>query len=453
MYNLSTIFFLFLKNNYISILNKESFIDFEKTYLFEELLHQIQNYCIFLEDNKDNFVVVDGKTSFKSYALIIACFIINVDFTIFLDLDISEKSRRLEAIKKENIKIFDSEKIKIKLTKKFDVKDFISTLEINAKALSKKSKLLMFSSGSTGVPKIISIDKFKFLESYKFTLKNQSRRILLLLLIDHIGGLNTLLSTFFCFDTLVIPKSKESKDIVSILKKSESQILPGSPTFLNMLLTNSDFNQRFLDKLRVITYGTEKMPNFIIDKIRVNFPKIKLIQTFGTTETGIVQMKISKKHDTIKFAKPEEFKILNNILYLKSNFEATYLNSDNSDTFQDGWFNTGDIVEKNKDGSIKIIGRVKDVINVGGNKVTPQEIENIVGNLNGIEDVLCYPIPNPITNQCVGLKIKANANSDPLKLKKLIKKEFLNFEKFKRPVLIEFVDKILYSQRGKKVRS
>tara|TARA_B100001093_G_scaffold516021_1_gene593787 strand:- start:598 stop:1713 length:1116 start_codon:yes stop_codon:yes gene_type:complete len=370
-----------------------------------------------------------------------------------LDLENKEKERRLKALNFPVIKIVDVEKIEIKYSRDFQIEKFIIMLKKYSEFNNIKSKLLIFSSGSTGIPKIIAIDKYKLLESYVFTIKNKSRRILLLLLTDHIGGLNTILSTFFSFDTLVLPRSKENIDIVEILKSSRSQILPGSPTFLNMLLTIDKFNQKYLNDLRIITYGTEKMPHFVLDNLKRKFPKVKLIQTFGTSETGIVQMRIAKNNDSIKFSNPKEFKIVNNVLYLKSSLDATYLNSENKNSFHDGWFNTGDLVKLNEDGSINITGRVKHIINVGGKKVTPQEIENIVGKLENIEDVLCYPIPNPITNQCVALKVKAKPNGEYIKLKKSIKAEFLNYEKYKRPVLIEFVDKIPYSQRGKKIRN
>ena len=432
-------------------LDKAAFINHQENYVFQDLIYLIFEYLKIIQNYSDQILGIEGKTSFNSYAFIIACFILNKDFTILLDLDKEEKERRIRSITDIKIFLIDPKNIHINNNKNSDLEFLIDNLKIYLNKDKKESSLYMFSSGSTGIPKVIRINQNKFLDNYTFSYKNKTRKVLLLLLIDHIGGLNTILSTFTSFDTLVLPKSKDCNDIVDILKISKAEILPGSPTFLNILLNHNDFNHSCLNNLKIITYGTEKMPDFIINRLKENFPKIKLIQTFGTTETGIIQMKMSKNHDSIKFANRDEFKIIDNILFLRSNLDATYLNAKNS-SFNDGWFNTGDLVKLNKDGSITIIGRIKDVINVGGQKVTPQEIENIVGNIEGIEDVLCYPIPNPITNQAVGVKIKIKNESDFNKLKKLIRKEFIIYEKFKRPVLIEKVENISYSQRGKKIR-
>ncbi len=436
------------KNN---LKGKVAFINHNKNYLYTDLLYLIFEYCEFIENHNYKIIGIEGKLSFNSYAFIISCFILKKDFTIFLDLDYEEKERRLKSIKDFEISPINPESIQTKLNKNLDLELLIHNLKNYLKKDKNESSLYMFSSGSTGAPKVIRINQNKFLDNYAFSFKNKTRKILLLLLIDHIGGLNTLLSTFASFDTLILPKSKDCDDILEILEKSDAEILPGSPTFLNLLLNHHNFNHAYLKNLRVITYGTEKMPDFILNKLKVNFPKIKLIQTFGTTETGIIPMKLSKNHDSIKFANENEFKIKDNVLFLRSNLDATYLNSKNN-SFEDGWFNTGDLVKLNEDGSIKIIGRIKDIINVGGQKVTPQEIENIIGKIEGIDDVLCYPIPNPITNQAVGIKIKIKKSSDFKNLKKLIKQEFSVHEKFKRPVLIEKVENISYSPRGKKIR-
>ena len=65
-----------------------------------------------------------------------------------------------------------------------------------------------------------------------------------------------------------------------------------------------------------------------------------------------------------------------------------YLNAPNPFT-KDGWFKTGDeVIEKN--GYIKILGRKSEIINVGGEKVYPQEIENVIIEDEQISDVIVY---------------------------------------------------------------
>jgi acyl-coenzyme A synthetase/AMP-(fatty) acid ligase len=67
----------------------------------------------------------------------------------------------------------------------------------------------------------------------------------------------------------------------------------------------------------------------------------------------------------------------------------------------DGWFKTGDLVEELEDGYLKIIGRSKEVINVGGQKVLPAEVESVILSMKEIDDCMVYSESNVITGQTV----------------------------------------------------
>jgi len=78
----------------------------------------------------------------------------------------------------------------------------------------------------------------------------------------------------------------------------------------------------------------------------------------------------------------QEFLAERRALWLKSKTQIMgYLNAPMDSFTEDGWFKTGDLVEVTDDGYIKIIGRSKEVINVGGEKVLPAEVESIIPNL------------------------------------------------------------------------
>ena len=85
-----------------------------------------------------------------------------------------------------------------------------------------------------------------------------------------------------------------------------------------------------------------------------------------------------------------------------------YLNASMEDFTEDGWFKTGDLVEVNEDGFIKIIGRSKEMINVGGEKVVPNELESLILNVDYIEDCLVYGERNLITGQTVVVEVVLN---------------------------------------------
>ena len=144
----------------------------------------------------------------------------------------------------------------------------------------------------------------------------------------------------------------------------------------------SKANEKYdLSSLRMITYGTETMPESLLNRLKVAFPRVKFLQTFGTSETGIANTSSKSSNSTfMKIDDPElEYKIVDNELWLKSKTQVMgYLNSSMDSFTEDGWFKTGDLVEATEDGYIKIIGRNKEVINVGGEKVLPNEVESVI---------------------------------------------------------------------------
>jgi acyl-CoA synthetase (AMP-forming)/AMP-acid ligase II len=130
-----------------------------------------------------------------------------------------------------------------------------------------------------------------------------------------------------------------------------------------------------------------------------------------------------------------------------------YLNADNVKFTDDGWFKTGDMVEQHEDGYLRIIGRNSDMINVGGLKVLPDEVETLLLEHPLIDDCMVCSEPNPITGQIVAAQIVTKSDITVRELKK----EIYSFCKdkldtYKIPVRIKIVEKLNYSSRFKKIR-
>ena len=185
------------------------------------------------------------------------------------------------------------------------------------------------------------------------------------------------------------------------------------------------------------------------------FPEIKFLQTFGTSETGIVQTKsLSSSSTLLTINDPDvEWKIVAQELWVKSNTQISgYLNT-NERAIDEGWFKTGDLVENGSDGYFKIIGRKKEIMNVGGEKVMPGEIEDYIMAIDQVIDCTAFSVPNGITGQAVGVRIVAAKNSDLKILKKYIRQFcMVGMERFKVPAKITFSSSLKYTDRFKKKR-
>ena len=320
---------------------------------------------------------------------------------------------------------------------------------------SEQSGLVLFSSGSTGEPKAMIHNLDVLLGTY-VDKRPKSLSIMVFLMFDHIGGLNTLLNSLSMGAKIVIPAKREPEHVAMLIEREKVNLLPASPTFLNMMLIANVHQHYNLKSLRMVTYGTEAMPESLLLRLKATLPRVKLLQTFGTSETGIAQTSSrSSSSLEIKFDDPnQEYKIVNNELWLRSKTQIMgYLNHDMSSFSEDGWFQTGDLVEQSEDGYLKIIGRAKEVINVGGEKVLPSEVESVLLGIDGIEDCVVYAAANAITGQTVVANVTPSASTDLKELKKQIRKCCrAQLDIYKVPTKINFNTDTGVSERFKKVR-
>ena len=269
-----------------------------------------------------------------------------------------------------------------------------------------KSGLILFSSGSTGKPKAMIHDLSNLIDTYQG--KRAKRFVFLIfLMFDHIGGLNTLFNCLAMNVTMVFPDSREPEHVAHLVERFGVNVLPASPTFLNLILISEANLHHDMSSLRMITYGTEPMPESLLVKLKEAFPSVKFLQTFGTSETGIsTTSSYSSTSTFLKIDDPNtEYKVIDGELWLRSKTQIMgYLNSSMERFTDDGWFRTGDMVEE-KDGYIKIVGRNTEMINVGGEKVLPSEVESVLFQMPDVEDCTVYGESNPITGQMVVAKV------------------------------------------------
>lgn len=312
--------------------------------------------------------------------------------------------------------------------------------------------LILFSSGSTGENKAALHDFVPLLG--KFKLPRHSKRILTFLLFDHIGGINTLLYTLSNAGCVVTVQERSPKAICAAIEKHQVEVLPTSPTFINLLLLSDAYKYYDLNSLQLVTYGTEVMHETTLERFRETFPKIRLLQTYGLSEVGILRSK-SKSSDSLWLkigGEGFETRIKNGMLEIKAKSAMLgYLNAPDPFT-EDGWFMTGDAVEKDGD-YIRILGRKSEIINIGGEKVYPVEVENVLQTMEGVEDVVVSGEAHPITRQMIVAQCQINTGetlSDFRKRMRIFCQDKL--AKHKIPQKVILVDNAMHGERFKKMR-
>ena len=206
--------------------------------------------------------------------------------------------------------------------------------------------------------------------------------------------------------------------------------------------------------LQLVTYGTEAMPEGTLKRFHALFPNIQLLQTYGLSEIGILRSQ-SKSSDSLWLkigGEGFETRIVNGILEIKAKSAMLgYLNAPSPFT-EDGWFNTGDAVEV--DGEyVRILGRTSEMINVGGEKVYPAEVESVIQQMDGVEDITISGEPNPVTGHIVKARVKLRTDEalgDFRKRMRSFCKDKL--PPFKIPQKVVLVNQESYGERFKKMR-
>ena len=130
-----------------------------------------------------------------------------------------------------------------------------------------------------------------------------------------------------------------------------------------------------------------------------------------------------------------------------------YLKASMESFTENGWFKTGDLVETTDDGYIKIIGRSKEVINVGGEKVLPNEVESMILSIPEIEDAMVYGKENIITGQTVVCDVVLKEDMKSKEIKIIIRKYCKDkLASYKIPTKVNIVEKTNFGNRFKKIR-
>jgi len=439
----------FIIDRFKESLNKEAVIWNNSVYNYRYLLERYNFWLDFLQKNTSQGSVVAVRADYNPDSISLMLALIEngnifVPFS-FANKDIDEKIQSAEV---EHYIKFDRE----------GNFEFINTgIKANHKLIEKLRKrkhpgVIVFSSGSTGKPKAALHDYTHLLN--KFKVKRATLRTVTFLLFDHWGGINTLLYILSNTGVIGVPDVRSPEEVCEFIEKYKIELLPTTPTFINLILISKAYQKYDISSLKVVSYGTEMMPESTLKAFNKLFPDISLKQTYGLTELGVMRTK-SESDDSLWVkvgGEDYETKVIDNILYIKAKTSILgYLNAP-SPFDEDGWYNTGDRVEQ-KGEYIRFLGRENDIINVGGQKVFPAEVESVLMQIENINEATVFGKSNPIMGNVVAAKIILEKEEPLNQLKSKIRKFCKDkLEAYKIPVHIEIVEKTEVSERFKKVR-
>ena len=432
--------------------NSDSIIWMDTKHSYKSLIKNIEKSQLLIDSHQiqpGTAVAVIGEFSPNSIALLLAliekaCIIVPLTNTSNRNENKLFNIAQVEFV----FRVSDDDVITTETVSKKTNNDYYKVIRER-----KHPGLVLFTSGTSGEPKAAVHDFMVLLE--KFKTRRLALRTLNFLLFDHWGGLNTMFYILSNGGVVITTKDRNPEIICKLIEKHKIELLPASPTFLNLLLLSGEYKDYDLSSLKIISYGTEPMSENILKRLNKIFPDVKIQQTYGLIELGVMRSK-SEKNDSLWVkvgGEGFETRVVNNLLEIKAKSAMLgYLNAPSPFT-EDGWFKTGDEVEV--DGEyIKILGRKSEIINVGGDKVYPQEVENVILVMDNIAEVTVYSEKNPIMGNIVCAKVRLQQDEDKKEFTTRLKKYCsVRMQRYKNPVKVIIVKENQYSNRYKKTRT
>ena len=441
----------FMRHKFAEAGDVDALIWRDRSYSYAYLLRQVDEWNAMLNDSgiEDGTVVsVEADFSPRAIALMLALIERNC---LFVPLSSSIESKKPEfrevAEVEAIVSIDEQDEASISKTGVVATHEIITALKDQG-----HPGLTLFSSGSTGKSKAAVHDFVPMLEKYK--VPRHSLRTITFLLFDHIGGVNTLLYNLSNAGCVITVADRAPETVCKAIQDYRVELLPTSPTFINLILVSEAYKKYDMSSLKTVTYGTEVMPESTLERFHALFPETRLLQTYGLSEVGILRSK-SKSSDSLWVkvgGEGFETRVVDGLLEIKAKSAMLgYLNAPSPFT-EDGWFITGDAVEV--DGEyIKILGRKSELINVGGEKVYPAEVESVLQTMDGVAEVVVNSEPNPLTGNIVVARVKLNTDENLAAFRKRMRAFCKGkLSRFMIPQKVVLVDAELHGDRFKKMR-
>ncbi len=336
---------------------------------------------------------------------------------------------------------------------------------------------IMFTSGTTGRPKGVLLSYYNLYSSANningFIGNTQNDVELLGLPICHSFGLGRLRCNMLKGATLVLHNGFANiKAVFSAFEKykvSGFGMVPAVWAYIKRFSGNRI--GKYAAQMKYIEIGSAAMPLEDKELLCELFPKTRICMHYGLTEASravfmefhenrgdlsAVGKSVSDEVDVKIFCEDENeaAPCEEGEICVKGNMvmKSYFLKEDNEGVFINGYFRTGDWGRKDASGKIFLAARKKELINVGGKKVSPVEIEDALESI-GVGESMCIAVKDPdgvLGEVPKALLVKGSFTKDLDEIKRDLQSKL---ENYKMPKIFEIVDSIPKTSSGKKQRT
>jgi acyl-CoA synthetase (AMP-forming)/AMP-acid ligase II len=264
--------------------------------------------------------------------------------------------------------------------------------------------VVVATSGTSGPPKLVQRTWDAVLASARLAEQWHGLGWLLVYDATRWAGIQVWAQSLLTGGRLVVPAVRDPDTVARAIVDEQVAILPATPTLLRRLITSADRAALAGLKIDRITLGGEAADAQLLEQAKELFPGAKITHVYATTELGEVFRVTDGKAGF-----PAEWlaKPLPGGVRISMRRDGELLVQLSRDTAEVG---TGDLVER-KGNRFEFTGRRGDVIVVGGAKVYPKRVEELLRGVPGVADARVHGMPSAITGELVAAEIVV---SDPL---------------------------------------
>lgn len=333
--------------------------------------------------------------------------------------------------------------------------------------------LVLHTSGTTSKPKLVPLSQQNICASAGSVARSLALtsvdRCLNIMPLFHIHGLiAAVMGSIHAGASVSCTPGFNALKFFNWLEEVRPSWYTGVPTMHQAILSRAGRNQEIISnaKLRFLRSSSASLPPQVMMDLEQTFDA-PVIEAYGMTEAAH-QMACnplprgSQKPGSVGLAAGPKISIMNQqgehlsvgeigeVVIQGENVTTGYLNNDaaNATAFTDGWFRTGDQGRLDSEGYLTLTGRLKEIINRGGEKISPREVDEILLDLDSVAQVVTFAIPHPKLGEEVAAAVvlKAGAELDEKALREYAATRLADF---KVPKKIVFLDEIPKGPTGK----
>lgn len=284
--------------------------------------------------------------------------------------------------------------------------------------------IILYTSGTTGRPKGAMLTHLSLISSalvfkHCFALTKADRSVAAVPLAHVTGIVANILAMAACAGALVILPEFKAPAFLALAERERMTHTLIVPAMYNLCLLTPDFDTRDLSAWRIGGFGGAPMPEPTIERLAQKLPGLRLMNTYGATETSSPSTSMPAEYAASRLASvglpvPNCRIIIVDDQGVELPRGETgeiwiggpavvkgYWNRPDAESFTAGYWRSGDIGRMDEDGFVYVLDREKDMINRGGLKIFSAEVENVLASHPGVVESAIVARPCPVLGERV----------------------------------------------------